>query len=165
MSLPNTKVRKRRPTHPGDMLRLDFLPDVGMTVAELALAIGVSRQSVNELVRARRALTPDMALRLSRLFGNRPEFWLDAQRAVDLWDAEQLGKAALARIVPLTVSGRQASHIPAVVADSGPAPSSTSACAAISTGHPAISRRIRPASPAKSARLTSSKPGKSPATA
>ena len=165
MSLPNTKAIKRRPTHPGAMLRLDFLPDVGMTVAELALAVGVSRQSINELVRERRALTPDMALRLSRLFGNRAEFWLDAQRAVDLWDAEQLASGALADIVPLTARVPRASQRPAVVAESGPAPSNTKACAATSTGHAAISRRMRPASPAKSARLTSSKPGKSPATA
>ena len=47
----------------------------------------MSRQTVNELLRERRALSPDMALRLSQLFGNSAEFWLNAQRAVDLWDA------------------------------------------------------------------------------
>jgi antitoxin HigA-1 len=53
----------------------------------LAEALRVSRQTVNELLRGRRAVSPVMALRLSRLFGNTPEFWLNAQRAVDLWRA------------------------------------------------------------------------------
>jgi addiction module HigA family antidote len=80
MSISNTGI-KRRPTHPGEMLREDFLPDYELTVSGLAEAIGVSRQSVNELLRERRAVRPEMALRLSRLFGNSPEFWLNAQRA------------------------------------------------------------------------------------
>jgi len=95
---------KRRPTHPGEMLREDFMPDYGLTVAGLAAAVGVSRQSVNELLRGRRAVSPQMALRLSRLFGNSPEFWLNAQRAVDLWDAARAIKDDLARIKPLRVA-------------------------------------------------------------
>src|SRR3989339_1141565 len=87
MSIPNTRERKIRPTHPGEMLREDFLPDYGLTVSTFARALGVSRQTVNELLRERRAVSPEMALRLSRLFGNSPEFWLNAQRAVDLWEA------------------------------------------------------------------------------
>lgn len=92
---------KRRPTHPGEMLREDFLPDYGLSVSALAEAIGVSRQSVNELLRERRSLSPEMALRLSRLFGNTAEFWLNAQRAVDLWEAAQALKDDVARIRPL----------------------------------------------------------------
>ena len=83
MSIPNTTRMKRRPTHPGEMLREDFLPDYGLTVSSLAKAIGVSRQSINELLRERRRVSPEMALRLARLFGNSPEFWLNAQRAAD----------------------------------------------------------------------------------
>ena len=101
MSIPNTYGLKRRPTHPGEILREDFLPDFGLTVARLAEAVGVSRQSVNELLRERRALSPEMALRLARLFGNSPEFWLNAQRAIDLWDAAQAIKADVARIKTL----------------------------------------------------------------
>lgn len=100
MSIRNTEM-KRRPTHPGEILREDFLPDYGLSVAELAEAIGVSRQSVNELLRERRSLSSGMALRLARLFGNTPEFWLNAQRAVDLWDAGQALKDDVARIRPL----------------------------------------------------------------
>lgn len=101
MSIPNTNRMKRRPTHPGEMLREDFLPDYGLTVTGLAEAVGVSRQSINELLRERRSVSPEMALRLGRLFGNSPEFWLNAQRAVDLWDAAGAIKKDVARIKPL----------------------------------------------------------------
>jgi addiction module HigA family antidote len=86
------------------MLREDFLPDFGLTVAGLAEAAGVSRQSINELLRGRRAVSPEMALRLARLFGNTPEFWLNAQRAVDLWDAAETIKDDVAQIKPLRVA-------------------------------------------------------------
>ena len=104
MSIPNTRERKIRPTHPGEMLREDFLPDYGLTASGLAEALGVSRQTINELLRGRRAVSPEMALRLSRLFGNTPEFWLNAQRAVDLCDAAQAIKAEVRRIKPLRVA-------------------------------------------------------------
>ena len=104
MSIPNTRARKIRPTHPGEMLREDFLPDYGLTASGLAEALGVSRQTINELLRGRRAVSPDMALRLSRLFGNTPEFWLNAQRAVDLWAAAQAIKTEVKRIKPLRVA-------------------------------------------------------------
>ena len=100
MAVPNTGMM-RRPTHPGEMLREDFMPDYGLTVSSLAEKVGVSRQSINELLRERRALSPEMALRLARLFGNSPEFWLNAQRAVDLWDASQALKKDVARIRPI----------------------------------------------------------------
>jgi addiction module HigA family antidote len=101
MGIPNTTKLKRRPTHPGEMLREDFLPDFGQSVSGLAEAVGVSRQSINELLRGRRAVSPEMSLRLARLFGNSPEFWLNAQRAVDLWDAAQAIKKDVMRIKPL----------------------------------------------------------------
>jgi addiction module HigA family antidote len=74
MSIPNSTVRKVRPTHPGEMLREDFLPDYRLSVSSFAKALGVSRQTVNELLRERRAVSPEMALRLSRLFGNTRNF-------------------------------------------------------------------------------------------
>jgi addiction module HigA family antidote len=104
MSIPNTNKRKIRPTHPGEMLREDFLPDYGLSIAGLAASLDVSRQTVNELLRMRRALSPEMALRLARLFGNSAEFWLNAQRAVDLWEAEQSIGAEVERIKPLKVA-------------------------------------------------------------
>ena len=69
MDIQNTGI-KRRPTHPGEMLREDYLVDFSLTVSGLAKAVGVSRQSINELLRERRAVSPEMALRLARLFGN-----------------------------------------------------------------------------------------------
>ena len=104
MSIPNTRGRKVRPTHPGEILREDFLPDYMLTVSSFAKALGVSRQTVNELLRERRAVSPEMALRLSRLFGNTPEFWLNAQRAVDLWDAARNIKSKIERISPLNAA-------------------------------------------------------------
>ena len=104
MSIPNTETLKRRPTPPGEMLKEDFMPDYDLTVASLAEAVGVSRQSINELLRGRRALSTGMALRLSRLFGNSAEFWLNAQRGVDLWDASQAIKEDVARIKPLQLA-------------------------------------------------------------
>ena len=104
MSIANKTRMKRRPTHPGEMLREEFLPDYDLTVSGLAEALGVSRQSINELLRERRAVSPEMALRLARLFGNSPEFWLNAQRAVDLWDAAQAIKGDVARIRPLNAA-------------------------------------------------------------
>ena len=104
MSIPNTGEMKRRPTHPGEVLREDFLPDYGLTVVGLAEALGVSRQTVNELLRERRAVSTEMALRLSRLFGNSPELWLNLQRAVDLWDADQAIRSDVRRIKPLRVA-------------------------------------------------------------
>ncbi len=104
MSIPNTGRRRIRPTHPGEMLREDFVPDYGLTTSRLAEALSVSRQTVNELLRGRRAMSPEMALRLGRLFGNSAEFWLNAQRAVDLWDAGQAIKDDVQRIKPLKVA-------------------------------------------------------------
>ena len=63
----------------------------------------MSRQTVNELLRERRAVSLAMALRLSRLFGNTPQFWLNAQLSVDLWEAREIFKNELKSIQPLNV--------------------------------------------------------------
>ena len=107
MAIVNKKKRTIPPTHPGEMLREDFLPDYGLTTTSLATALGVSRQTVNELVRERRSVSPIMALKLARLFGNSPEFWMKAQHARDLWDSEQQFEEELARIEPLRKAGHQ----------------------------------------------------------
>jgi addiction module HigA family antidote len=89
---------------PGEMLRENFLPDYGLTVSGLAAALGVSRQTVNELLRERQAVSPERALRLSRLSANSPEFWLNAQRAADLWDAARESGLEVERIKPSAVA-------------------------------------------------------------
>ena len=101
MNIPNTGKRERQPTHPGEMLREDFMPDYNMNVSSIAEALGVSRQTINEVLCERRAISPSMALRLSRFFGNSPEFWLNAQHAVDLWQAERAHSKELSNIHPL----------------------------------------------------------------
>jgi addiction module HigA family antidote len=101
MNIKNPKIRKIKPTHPGEMLREDFMPEYGLTASSLAEVLGVSRQTVNELLRERRGVSPTMAFRLSRLFGNTPEFWLNAQRAVDLWEVQESFGEEVERIQPL----------------------------------------------------------------
>ena len=101
MTISNTEPRQIPPTHPGEMLREDFLPDYNLTATALASALGVSRQTIHELLSEKRSITPLMALRLSRLFGNSPAFWLNAQQARDLWESERGYHADLMRIRPL----------------------------------------------------------------
>jgi len=102
MTIANTEPRQIPPTHPGEMLREDFMPDYDLTASGLAAALGVSRQTIHELLSEKRTLSPLMALRLSRLFGNSPAFWLKAQQARDLWESEQGYHDELLRIQPLT---------------------------------------------------------------
>jgi addiction module HigA family antidote len=104
MGIPNNRKPTRPLIHPGEFLREEFLPDYGLSVSGLATALGVSRQSVNELLRERRAVSPQMALRFSRLFGNSPEFWLNLQRAVDLWEAENEIREDVRQIKPVRVA-------------------------------------------------------------
>ncbi len=77
------------------------MPDYGLTVASLAKRLGVSRQSVNEVVRERRAVSTEMAMRLSRLFGTSAEYWLNLQRNVDLWESLDLHREELDAIEAL----------------------------------------------------------------
>ena len=90
---------KRTPTHPGKVLLEEFLKPYGMTQKELARRIGVSYPRVNELIHKKRGVTPDTALRLSRLFGTTPEFWLNLQLVYDLHEAKQ--KASYDGIKPI----------------------------------------------------------------
>jgi len=93
--------REIAPTHPGEMLREDFMSDYGLSASALASALGVSRQTIHELLREERTVSPLMAMRLARLFGNSPQFWLNAQQACDLWEAEQDHRQELLEIQPL----------------------------------------------------------------
>lgn len=101
MAIANTQPRQIPPTHPGEMLREDFMPDYELTVSGLATALGVSRQTIHEFLGEQRSVTPLMALRLARLFGNSATFWLNAQQALDLWQLEQGHREELTRIHPL----------------------------------------------------------------
>ena len=83
---------KRKPTHPGELLREEVLPALKMTQTEFAKRLGVSRLSVSELLLEKRALSPDMAIRVGRLTNTTPESWLRMQEALDLWELERQPK-------------------------------------------------------------------------
>lgn len=92
----------RAPTHPGEMLKLEFLQPLKLTQRQLADRLGVSYPRVNELIHARRGITPDTALRLERLLGVEAEFWLNLQLAWDLYHARRSpGAKAIERIKPI----------------------------------------------------------------
>lgn len=96
----------RVPIHPGEMLREEYLRPMGLTQQQLARGIRVPYQRVNELVHARRGVTPSTALRLARFFGGSADFWLSLQLRWDLYHAERTESAELAAIEPLRrVSG------------------------------------------------------------
>jgi len=80
---------KRKPTHPGELLREDVLPALKMSQSELAKRLGVSRLSVSELLLEKRAMSPDMAVRVGRLTNTTPDSWLRMQTAIDLWALER----------------------------------------------------------------------------
>jgi addiction module HigA family antidote len=75
---------KRRRTHPGEILREEFLKPLDMSANALAIALSVNAPRVNDIVREKRAVSPEMALRLSRYFRTSPEFWLTLQQSYDL---------------------------------------------------------------------------------
>lgn len=96
-----TTGNKLPPIHPGEILREEFLAPLGMTANALALALKVPAPRINDIVREKRAITPDTALRLARYFGASAEFWLNLQTAYDLRLAKQQALAAIERdIVP-----------------------------------------------------------------
>ena len=78
--------RKRRPTHPGAILREDVLRAAGFTQDEFARILRVSRWTIIKILHERRPVTTDIAHRLARAFGTSPEMWLGLQQDVDLWD-------------------------------------------------------------------------------
>ena len=80
MSMPANRI----PTHPGEVLLEEFLKPLGVTQVAFAKHLGTSLQRVNEIIRGKRGVTPDMAWRLSQAFGTTPEFWLNLQAAYDL---------------------------------------------------------------------------------
>ncbi|RZV38123.1 MAG: addiction module antidote protein, HigA family [Acidimicrobiales bacterium] len=83
----NVYTSKRKPTTVGEILEQEFLLELEITQGKLAQDIKVSRRTINELVNNRRSLSADMALRLSKYFGNSAEFWINLQKMTDLWEA------------------------------------------------------------------------------
>lgn len=79
---------RRKPTHPGAILREDILPALAITQTQLAVYLQVSRRTISEIIHERRPLSPDMAIRLAHFLGTTPESWLNMQQSVDIWQLE-----------------------------------------------------------------------------
>ena len=94
----------REPTHPGEMLLEEFLIPMGITQRELANAIHVPYQRVNEIINKRRGITPSTALRLARFFGMSEDFWISLQLRWDLFKAKQTEINELKAIKPFPLS-------------------------------------------------------------
>ncbi len=82
----------RRPTHPGEILRYEFLEPLKLTQQQLADAIGVTRVRINEIILGKRSVTADTAFRLSKYLNTTPEFWINLQTNIDMWDTLQSHK-------------------------------------------------------------------------
>lgn len=96
--------KKRPPTHPGEMLLEEFIKPLKITQTELAQKLGVSYPRLNEIVKGRRSVTPDTALRLSHVLGMSADFWLGLQQDWDLWHAMKGPKAKeIKRLKPISM--------------------------------------------------------------
>jgi addiction module HigA family antidote len=83
----------RQPTHPGKIIKEDYLIPLSITITKLASILDVSRKTLSKIINERGAITPDMALRLSRAFDTSPDFWMNLQKNYDLWQAEHVSNA------------------------------------------------------------------------
>jgi antitoxin HigA-1 len=101
----------RRPITPGDVLREDFLEPLGLTQANAAEALGVDRTSLNELINGRLGVTTEMALRLGHAFRTSPQYWINLQIAVDMFDAQQSEVAAAIEHQQVLVAPRKARSV------------------------------------------------------
>jgi addiction module HigA family antidote len=93
-----TRRPRRPPTHPGQVLKEDVLPALGLSVSEAARRLRVTRQTLHRVLAGASGVTPEMALRLGRFCGNGPGVWLRMQQAYDLWHAERRLGNEIARI-------------------------------------------------------------------
>lgn len=93
------------PSHPGELLREDILPALGMAKSKLADHLGISRQSLYQILNEERALTADVAARLARAFGNSPVFWLNLQSQHDAWHAARKPEVRKVARLPKSAQG------------------------------------------------------------
>lgn len=99
---PRRLPKNLPPTHPGEMLLEEFLKPLGISQSAFAIRLGVSFPRLNEIIRGKRSVTPDTALRLARVLGMPADFWLGLQQDWDLWHAMRSADAAdIERLEPL----------------------------------------------------------------
>ena len=89
---------KRPPIHPGEILREDVLPSLGLSISDAARRLNISRQQLHRVLACTHPITTEMALRIGKFAGNGPGIWLRMQQAYDLWHAEQRMKDELSKI-------------------------------------------------------------------
>lgn len=99
--MSNRLLKGLRPVHPGELLREDVLPALGRSKTEIARLMGISRQTLHDLLAERQPVTVPMALRLAKLIGTTPDSWLNMQRAYDVKIAEREMAAEIAKIPTL----------------------------------------------------------------
>jgi addiction module HigA family antidote len=100
----NPLLRGLPPVHPGELLREDVLPALGRPKAEIARLLGVSRQTLYDILAEKQPITPAMALRIGKLCGNGPDLWINMQRAFDLDVAEKELAREIEKIPTLTAA-------------------------------------------------------------
>jgi antitoxin HigA-1 len=83
------RTRARCPSHPGALLREDVIPATGRTKADIAQLLGISRQHLHDILRERKPVSPAVAVRLGKLFGDGAGVWIRMQAAYDTWHAER----------------------------------------------------------------------------
>lgn len=111
---PSTASFEAPPVHPGEVLLEEFLTPIGISQTAFAVRLSISLQRLNDLIHGRRGVTPDTALRLARVLGTSPEFWLNLQETWDLWHAAHGPEAKeIAALEPLPHDRRGALLQPA----------------------------------------------------
>jgi len=95
--------KQRRPNHPGEIIKKEYLQPLNMTQQQLADALGITRVRVNEIILGKRKVTPDTAFRLAKLFNTTPGFWMNLQNNLDMWKTLQNKKKEYDKIHPLVV--------------------------------------------------------------
>ena len=93
--------KNRQPTHPGEIIRYEYLDELNMTQQQLADSIGITRVRINEIILGKRSITPDTAFRLAKFFNTTPEFWIGLQTNFDMWNTLQKRKKEYETIKPL----------------------------------------------------------------
>ena len=99
---------KRPPVHPGELLREEVLPALGLSVSEAARRLGISLQQLHRVLACTHPITTDMALRIGKFAGNGPGLWLRMQQAYDLWHTERQMEDELSKIEPVALVGSDA---------------------------------------------------------
>lgn len=104
--------RDRAPTHPGELLREDIIPATGKPKAEIARLLGISRQQLYAIMNEVKPISPDVAVRLGKLFGNGPDLWVRMQGAFDTWQATRsVDVSAIPTLEPANENGARGHHL------------------------------------------------------